>query len=54
MEFDGHATPAADAPPADAGSGTVEQLERLKKLLDEGALSQQEYETAKQRVLSGA
>jgi len=37
------------APPA--GTDKLSQLERLKKLLDSGALSQQEYEREKAKVL---
>jgi hypothetical protein len=47
------APPAPAAQPAAAGSGTVDQLERLKQLLDQGALSQAEYESAKRQVLEG-
>jgi hypothetical protein len=36
-----------------AGGGTVAQLERLKALLDQGALTQQEFDAAKQQVLNG-
>jgi hypothetical protein len=45
------APPASDEPAS--GGGTVDQLERLKQLLDEGALSQAEYQSAKQQVLGG-
>ena len=41
--------PAAQAPAEDV----VSQIERLKGLLDSGALSQEEYDAAKQRVLQG-
>lgn len=47
------APPAPAAQPAAAGGGTVDQLERLKQLLDQGALSQGEYESAKRQVLEG-
>ena len=45
--------PAPAAQPAAVGGGTVDQLERLKQLLDQGALSQAEYESAKRQVLAG-
>ena len=45
------APPAPAAQPAGVGGGTVDQLERLKQLLDQGALSQGEYESAKRQVL---
>jgi hypothetical protein len=32
----------------------VEQLTKLKGLLDAGALTQEEFQTAKQRLLAGA
>ena len=35
------------------GSDRLAQLERLKKLLDSGALTQQEYDREKARILSG-
>lgn len=45
---------AAPAPaPASGGSATVAELTKLKGLLDAGVLTQAEFETAKQRVLSG-
>src|SRR5438034_1985660 len=42
--------PAAPA----AGGDTVSELERLKSLLDQGVLTQAEFEAAKQKVLSGS
>ena len=44
-------TPAPQA--AGGSSDLVAELTKLKGLLDAGALSQQEFETAKQRVLAG-
>lgn len=42
--------PAAQPPVEDIAS----QIERLKGLLDSGALTQEEYDAAKQRVLQGS
>ncbi|UBU09521.1 SHOCT domain-containing protein [Nonomuraea gerenzanensis] len=39
--------------PPQSGGGMADQLERLKALLDQGAISEEEYRTAKQQVLSG-
>ena len=39
------------APAPEASTGTVSELERLKDLLDEGALTQEEFDAAKQKVL---
>ena len=45
---------APEATPApEASTGTVSELERLKDLLDEGALTQEEFDAAKQKVLQG-
>jgi hypothetical protein len=44
--------PAAPAAPA-GGSDLVAELTKLKGLLDAGVLTQQEFDTAKQRVLAG-
>ena len=43
------------APPAPAAGGDdmVAQLENLKKLLDEGILTQAEFDLQKQKLLSG-
>jgi hypothetical protein len=41
------------APAQQASGGTVSELERLKDLLDEGALTQDEFDAAKQQVLQG-
>jgi hypothetical protein len=51
--------PAPPPPPAPAAAGVgsadmVTQLERLKKLLDEGILTQQEFDTQKQKLLAGS
>jgi len=47
--------PADEAPPeAAASTGTVDELERLKGLRDEGALTQAEFDAAKQKVLGTA
>ncbi len=43
----------APPPPAAPSSNTVNELERLKALLDQGALTQAEFEAAKQQVLQG-
>jgi Short C-terminal domain len=45
---------AEHAPPPAAGSSAiVEELTKLKSLLDSGVLTQQEFDAAKQRVLAG-
>jgi hypothetical protein len=44
---------APPPPPPPAGRDMAGELERLKHLLDEGALSPEEYETAKRQVLQG-
>jgi hypothetical protein len=46
-------TPAAPQPAAAAPDDTVDQLERLKGLLDQGVLTQDEFAAAKQKVLAG-
>ena len=48
--------PAAAAPaaPAAGGSDMVTQLENLKKLLDEGVLTQAEFDMQKQKLLSAS
>lgn len=45
--------PPPAAAPAPAGRDMAGELERLKHLLDEGALSPEEYEAAKRQVLGG-
>ena len=46
---------AAEPPPApDNGEDMVTQLENLKKLLDQGILTQAEFDMQKQKILSGS
>src|SRR3954463_10909951 len=45
---------AAPAAPAAGGQDMVAQLENLKKLLDEGILTQAEFDMQKQKLLAGA
>jgi membrane protease subunit (stomatin/prohibitin family) len=47
------AAPVAPAPAA-GGGDMVAQLESLKKLLDEGILTQAEFDMQKQKLLAGA
>jgi Short C-terminal domain len=47
------AQPAPAPPPAAGGTGTADELERLKGLLDQGALTPAEFDAAKQKVLGG-
>jgi putative oligomerization/nucleic acid binding protein len=50
-----YAPPApAPAAPEAGGEDMVTQLENLKKLLDEGVLTQPEFDAQKQKVLAGA
>jgi len=50
-----YAPPPAAAPAPSAGSeDMVAQLESLKKLLDEGILTQAEFDMQKQKLLAGA
>jgi len=50
-----YAPPPPAAAPASAGSDDmVAQLESLKKLLDEGILTQAEFDMQKQKLLAGA
>ena len=46
--------PPAPAAPAAGGADMVTQLENLKKLLDEGILTQAEFDMQKQKLLAGA
>ncbi|HZU18651.1 MAG TPA: SHOCT domain-containing protein [Candidatus Dormibacteraeota bacterium] len=45
--------PPAATPPADAAAQRVEALSKLKELLDAGALTQQEFDAEKRRILRG-
>jgi hypothetical protein len=45
--------PAAPAPPA-GGGDMVSQLQDLKKLLDEGVLTQAEFDMQKQKILAAS
>jgi hypothetical protein len=51
LEFECADVPSATAPPA-AGADRLSRLERLKRLLDSGALTQQEYEAEKAKILA--
>ena len=46
--------PAAAPAPTAGGADMVAQLENLKKLLDEGVLTQAEFDMQKQKLLAGA
>ena len=46
--------PPPPGPPAAGGDDMVAQLENLKKLLDEGILTQAEFDMQKQKLLAGA
>jgi hypothetical protein len=50
------AAPAAPAPaaPAVGSADMVAELENLKKLLDEGVLTQAEFDAQKQKLLAGS
>jgi hypothetical protein len=48
------AAPPPAPPPAAGGADMVAQLESLKKLLDEGILTQAEFDMQKQKLLAGA
>ncbi|HTU96938.1 MAG TPA: SHOCT domain-containing protein [Solirubrobacteraceae bacterium] len=44
---------APAAPAASGGDDLVEQLQQLSKLLDSGALTQDEFDAAKRKLLAG-
>jgi hypothetical protein len=46
--------PAPPAAPAAGGEDMVTQLEQLKKLLDDGVLTQAEFDAQKQKVLANS
>ncbi len=46
--------PPAAAAPAAGGTDMVTQLENLKKLLDEGVLTQAEFDMEKQKLLASS
>ena len=46
--------PAGPAAPQAGGADMVTQLENLKKLLDEGVLTQAEFDMQKQKLLSAS
>ena len=46
--------PPAPAAPAAGGADMVTQLENLKKLLDEGVLTQAEFDMQKQKLLASS
>lgn len=48
-----YAPPPAPDPGTVAGSGTVVQLQQLTQLHDSGALTDEEFASAKQKLLSG-
>jgi hypothetical protein len=45
--------PAAAAPAAAGGEGIADQIAKLKSLFDSGALTEEEYNAAKQSVIQG-
>lgn len=49
-----YAAPPAAAAPQVGGADMVTQLENLKKLLDEGVLTQAEFDMQKQKLLAGS
>ncbi len=44
---------AAPAPAPAAGGGLADEIAKLKSLLDSGALTQDEFDAAKQRIIAG-
>jgi hypothetical protein len=51
-EAEQEATPAADpAPPAPSADQSMEELTKLKGLVDSGVLTQDEFDTQKQKIL---
>jgi hypothetical protein len=48
------AAPAAAAAPAAGGEDMMQQLQNLKQLLDEGVLTQAEFDLQKQKILAGS
>lgn len=48
----GKTPPAPTLPKAEAGMPIADQIAQLKALLDSGALTQEEYEAAKKKLLS--
>lgn len=55
QQYQQQAPPAAAPAPAApaAGGGMADQIAQLKSLLDAGALTQAEFDAAKQRILAG-
>ena len=49
-----YAPPPPLRAPSAGGADMVTQLENLKKLLDEGVLTQAEFDLQKQKILAGA
>jgi hypothetical protein len=47
------APPPAPAEPAAGSEDMVQQLQNLKQLLDEGVLTQAEFDLQKQKILAG-
>ncbi len=48
------APPPAPAEPAAGSEDMVQQLQNLKQLLDEGVLTQAEFDLQKQKILAGS
>jgi hypothetical protein len=53
QQYQQQAPPAPAAAPAGGAESVADQIERLKGLLDSGALTPEEYAAAKQQVLQG-